>query len=57
MRQAKTVSKFASLDTDEDGTDEIYTNTEIENERLRDLRWGVQLQKTVKKANFPPVKN
>lgn len=52
VRQAKTVSKFASLDTDEDGNDEIYTNTEIENERLRDLRWGVQLQKNGEKSEF-----
>ena len=52
VRQAKTVSKFASLDTDGDGTDEIYTDTEIENERFRDLRWGVQLQKTGEKNEF-----
>ncbi len=52
VRQAKTVSKFASLDTDEDGTDEIYTNTEIENERLRDIRWGINLQKIGKKNEF-----
>ncbi len=52
VRQAKTISKFASLDTDEDGTDEIYTDTELENERLRDLRWGVNIEKIGKKNEF-----
>ncbi len=52
VRQAKTTSKFASLDTDGDENNEIYTNTELENERLRDLRWGIQLQKTTEKNEF-----
>ncbi|MFM7389250.1 MAG: ShlB/FhaC/HecB family hemolysin secretion/activation protein, partial [Vampirovibrionales bacterium] len=41
VRRSKTVSKYASLDTDGDGNNEDYYNTTIENTSIRSLRAGV----------------